>query len=184
MVRVISFAAIIIINFVLQSTLFPELALLGVTPDTALVIIVSYGILRGDIEGAIFGMVTGLVHDMLTGLFIGIFALLGFLTGYFCGKPFKDFFKDNYFLPFIIVVMASVAYQTALYITTVMFTAQMDFLTYATTIILPKTVYTASLSIPIYSFMHFVNARIERHERNISSLFGKDFDKFGEQDED
>jgi len=180
--RIFIFAIIIIINFVLQTTLFPEFALLGVTPDTALVLIVSYGILRGDIEGAIFGLFAGLVHDMMSGMFIGIFALLGFLTGYICGKPFKDFFKDNYFLPFIIVVIISVVYQFVLYITTVMFTGQMDFLLYARAIILPRTIYTASLSIPLYSFMHFVNARIEKHERNIRSLFGKDL--FGEQDED
>ena len=182
MLRFFVFFIIIIFNFVLQSTLFPHLALLGVTPDTALVLIVSYGILRGDIEGAIFGLLAGLVTDLLSGFTIGIFALLGFLTGYVCGKPFRDFFKDNYFLPFLIVLVVSVFYQIALYIMTVMFTGQMDIFHYTRTIILPRTVYTASLSIPLYSFMHFVNVRLERHERNMKTLFGHNL--FGEDDED
>ena len=182
MLRLLTFFAIIIFNFVLQSTLFPHLALLGVTPDTALVLIISYGVLRGDIEGAVFGLVAGLVTDLLSGTTIGIFALLGFLTGYVCGKPFRDFFKDNYFLPFLIVVVISVAYQTALYILTVMFVGQMDFLHYARTIILPRMVYTVSLSIPLYSFMHFVNVRIERHERNMRTLFRNNL--LGDEDED
>ena len=155
-------AALILVNFILQSTLFPHLAILGVAPDTALVFIVSYGILRGEIEGAVFGFFTGLVHDMLGGLFIGLFALLGFLTGYVCGKPFKDFFKDNYFLPFFVVVIVSLVYQFALYTTTILITGHLEFWHYFTTIILPKTVYTASLSIPLYSLLHFINARLER----------------------
>ena len=172
MVRIFSMAAIIIVNFVLQTTLFPEFALLGVTPDTALVFIVSYAILRGDIEGAIFGFFSGLVFDMLAGLFVGVFALLGFLTGYVCGKPFKDFFKDNYFLPFIVVVVVSIVYQFAVFVATQFFMGNLDLFHYASTIILPQTVYTASLSIPIYSFMHFVNGKIETHEYNFRSLFG------------
>jgi len=164
MIRIFSMTALILINFTIQATLFPHLAILGVTPDTALVLIVSYGILRGEIEGAVFGFFTGLVHDMIGGMVIGVFALLGFLTGYVCGKPFKDFFKDNYFLPFVVVLGVSVVYQFMLYVTTVLFTGQFAFFHYFTTIIVPKTIYTASLSIPVYSLLHFINARIERRE--------------------
>lgn len=182
MLRALVFLLIILFNFALQSSLFPQVALLGVTPDTALILIVSYSILRGDIEGAIFGMATGFVTDMFSGMFIGIFALLGFLTGYVCGKPFKDFFKDNYFLPFMVVVLASVVYQVALFITTVMLTGQMDFFHYVATIILPRTIYTASLSIPVYSFMHFINLKVENHEARMRSLFGNSL--FGDSNDD
>jgi len=163
---------LVTVNFVLQSALFPHIAILGVTPDTALVLIVSYAILRGDIEGALFGMFTGFVQDITSGFFVGLFALLGFLTGYVCGKPFKDFFKDNYFLPFAIIIFASIVYQFVLYVTSVMFLGQLDFWHYLRTIILPKTIYTVSFAIPLYSLMHFINARIEKHESKFHSLFG------------
>jgi len=161
MIRIFVMVVLVLINFVIQSTLFPHLAILGVTPDTALILIVSYGILRGEIEGAIFGFFTGLVQDLLSGMIIGLFALFGFLTGYVCGKPFKDFFKDNYFLPFAVVVVVSLVYQFAVYVTTILVTGHLEFWHYFTTIILPKTIYTASLSIPLYSFLHFVNSRFE-----------------------
>ena len=176
MVRILVMTVLILINFVLQATLFPHLAILGVTPDTAMVFIVSYGILRGDIEGAIFGFFAGLVHDMFGGMYIGLYALLGFLTGYVCGKPFRDFFKDNYFLPFAIVVVVSLVYQIGVYIGTMAF-AGVSFWHYFGTIILPKTVYTASLSIPLYSLLHFINVRIERHEENFRSFFGRNSEK-------
>ena len=177
MLRIITLVVLVFVNFVLQSTLFPEIAILGVIPDTALVLIVSYAILRREVEGALFGMFAGFVQDAGGGMFIGIFALLGFVIGYVCGKPFKNFFKDNYFLPFAIVVIASLAHQFALYIATILFTGQINFLHYARTIILPKTIYTASLSIPIYAFLHFINARLERHEKNLSFFLGKNEDE-------
>lgn len=167
MVRVFAMIALVLINFILQTTLFPHLSILGVTPDTALILIVSYGILRGEIEGAIFGFFTGLVQDMLVGMIIGLFALFGFLTGYMCGKPFKDFFKDNYFLPFAVVVIVSLVYQFTLYVTTILITGQIDFWHYFITIMLPQTIYTASLSIPLYSLLHVINAKIEARNRGV-----------------
>jgi rod shape-determining protein MreD len=137
---------------------------MGVTPDTALIFIISYAILRGDIEGAIFGFCAGLVQDILGGMVVGFFALLGFLTGYFCGKPFRDFFKDNFFLPFFVVLGVSVVYQFVVYVTTVLIFGHTDFGFFFRAIILPKTIYTASLSVPLYAFMYLVNAKIARFE--------------------
>jgi len=141
---------------------------MGVTPDTTLVLIVSYAILRNEVEGALFGLFAGLMLD-ISGMFIGIFALLGFLVGYICGKPFKDFFKDNYFLPFFVVVGVSFAHQFVLYVTTILLMGQLDFWHYMRNLILPKTVYTASLSIPLYGFMHFVNERLTRRHTGTTS---------------
>ena len=170
MIRIISLAVLIFINFILQSTVLPHFAILEVTPDTALILIVSYAILRGDIEGALFGFFAGLVQDLLGGSVIGHFALLGFLTGYVCGKPFRDFFKDNYFLPFFVVIGASVVYQFALYVSSAMFLAQADFWFYFRSIILPKTIYTASLSVPLYSFLYFISERIKRFEAPVNEV--------------
>ena len=155
---------LIIVNFVLQTALFPHFAIMEVTPDTALVLIASYAILRGDIEGAIFGFFAGLVQDAMGGLFLGLFALLGFLTGYVCGKPFRDFFKDNYFLPFFVIIVVSLVYQFVLYVGTILVFGQLDFWFYFRSIILPKTIYTASLSVPVYALLHFINSKIERYE--------------------
>ncbi|MDR1664859.1 MAG: rod shape-determining protein MreD [Clostridiales bacterium] len=171
MLRVVCMSLLILINFVLQSTLFQSFAILGVIPDTALILIVSAGILRGDIEGAIFGFFAGLVHDLFGGYYIGLYAMLGFLTGYVSGKPFRDFFHDNYFLPFFMVVAAAAAHQFLFYCCGFLFTGKIDMLYYVRSIILPKTNYTASLAIPVYSLMHAINARIERYERSRRSLF-------------
>ena len=169
--RVGCMAALIIINYVLQSTVLVRFSILGVNPDTAIIFIVSYGLLRGDVEGAIFGFFAGLTHDMFGGHFVGLYAILGMLTGYIAGKPFKDYFKDNYFLPFIIVVAATLSYQSLVFFTSFLFRGRLDFIFYFTFIILPKTIYTASIALPLYSLMFIINSKIEDYEHGRRSLF-------------
>jgi len=166
--------ALILINYVLQASVLPHVAILGVTPDTALIFIVSYGVLRGDVEGAIFGFSAGLLQDIFSGGPIGMFALMGFLIGYVSGKPFRDFFKDNYFLPFFIVFVAILVQQFVIYISSFMFLGHLNLAFFARTIILPATIYTASLSIPLYSLLHFINGRVERWESARRNLFERD----------
>ena len=169
--RVGCMAALIIINYILQSTVFVRLSILGVNPDTAIIFIVSYGLLRGDVEGAIFGFFAGLTHDILGAHFIGLYAMLGMLTGYIAGKPFKDYFKNNYFLPFMIVVVATISYQTLVFFTSFLIRGRLDFLFYFTSIILPKTIYTATIALPLYSLMFVINSKIEDYEYNYRNLF-------------
>jgi len=171
MMRVGCMAVLIIINYVLQSTVFVQLAILGVNPDTAIIFIVSYSILRGDVEGAIFGFFSGLTHDLFGGHFIGLYAMLGMLTGYIVGKPFKDYFKDNYFLPFMVVIAATFAYQMLFFFANFLIWGRIDFWFYFTSIIFPKTIYTASIAIPLYSLMFVINSKIEDYEHNRRTLF-------------
>ncbi|MCL2203998.1 MAG: rod shape-determining protein MreD [Defluviitaleaceae bacterium] len=171
MLRVAVLTVLILTNYVLQTTLWPELAILGVTPDTALIFIVSYGMLRGEIEGGLFGFAAGFLMDIFGGVYMGVYALLGFVIGYISGKPFKSFFKDNYFLPFFVVLVFTVAYQFVLYIVNFMFRGQLDFWFYVYSIILPKTVYTAALAIPLYTMLHFINRRVEDFENRRRHLF-------------
>ena len=169
--RVLIMALIIFLNYLLQSTLLPSAAVFGVTPDTALAFIVSYAVMRGDVEGAAFGFAAGLTQDVFGGYFVGLYALLGLVAGYFCGKPFKDFFKDNFFLPFLVVFFASFAYQFMFYCAAFLFTGRADFPYLFATIILPKTIYTVSVSVPVYALLYLINSRLETYEKNRRSLF-------------
>ena len=160
MMRFGCMAVLIILNFVLQSTVLIRLSVFGVAPDTAIIFIVSYGILRGDVEGAIYGFFSGLTQDLFGGQFVGLYAMLGMIAGYIAGKPFKDYFKDNHFLPFMIVVASVFSYQILIFVT-YLIRGRLDFWFYLTTIIIPKTIYTAAVSLPLYSLMFIINNKIE-----------------------
>ena len=171
MVRIPVMTVLIIINYVLQTTVWQEMAILGVTPDIAIIFTVSYGMMRGEVEGAFFGLGAGFLMDLFSGVTFGVYALLGFVVGYISGKPFRDFFKDNFFLPFFIVLCITVIYQFVLYVVHFMFRGQLDFWFYVHAIILPTTVYTAVLAIPFYSLLHFINRNIEAFENSRRHMF-------------
>ncbi|MCL2708930.1 MAG: rod shape-determining protein MreD [Defluviitaleaceae bacterium] len=166
-------ALIIIINYVFQSTALQYASILGVIPDTTVILVVSYGMLRKEAEGAAFGFAAGLVHDMLGGYVIGVFALLGMVTGFVCGKPFKDFFHNHYFLPFFMVVAATVSNQLLIYCSSFLFLGKIDLSYYIRTIVLPKTIYTASVAVPVYGLVYAINSRLERFENKRRSFYGR-----------
>ena len=166
-------AVLIVLNYVLQSTVLSRFVIFGVQPDTALVFIVSYGLLRGDVEGAIFGFFAGLMHDVTGGTVIGLYAMLGMVTGYFAGKPFKDYFHNNVFLPLALVVVATLVYQFVYYFLVFLFQGRVALGLYFQEIILPKTIYTAILAVPLYSLLFWINAKITRWESFNRKLFKK-----------
>ena len=174
MLRVPVMLALILCNFVLQTTLIPELAIFGVTPDTAIIFIAGYAILRGEVEGAIFGLATGLVQDLHGGMYIGLYAMLGLIIGYVCGKPFRDYMKENFLLPLFVVLGAVLAHQLMLFVSSFMFMGQLNLLYYLRAIILPKIVYTAVLTIPLYSLLHVINSGVESFEGKRRHMFTED----------
>ena len=171
MLRIGVMAMILILNLVLQSTLFRYIEILGVTPNTALIIIVSYSILRGDVEGSILGFFAGLLQDVYFNEFIGLYAFIGILIGFFCGKPFKDFFRENFFLPISLVALCSLIYQFIIYTSYFLFRARLDLPLYFRTIMLPASVYTVIFAVPVYSMLYWVNNKLEDAEKNNRKLF-------------
>jgi len=171
MLRIFLLAVVALVNLIAQTTLWPELAILGVVPDTAIILIVSYGMLRGEIEGALFGLAVGLVADIFTGVHVGTYALMGFVMGYVSGKPFRDYFKDNFFLPFFVVVVMVVVGQLLTYLIHLVLVGRLEFWFYLHAIALPTIVYTAALAIPLYSLFHFCNNKVEIYEKKHRAMF-------------
>ena len=163
--------AILIANFSLQSTLFQYIEILGVRPNTALIIIVSYSILRGDVEGAILGFFAGLLTDVYFGPYIGAYALMYMLIGYICGKPFKNFFRENFLLPLSLVAASSLLYQFVIYIVAYLFHADLGLPYYFRTIILPGAVYTLIFTVPLYALLYGINNKLEEYEKKKRKLF-------------
>ena len=89
--RVIVIAVLIIISFVLQTTLFNYHDVVGVAPDLLLVITMSFGIMRGRREGLLTGFFCGLLYDVFYGTLLGPFMFLYMVIGYV-----NVFFHRNY----------------------------------------------------------------------------------------
>jgi len=133
-------------------------------PNTALVIVATYAMLRGDVEGAIVGFCAGLLNDIFFGQVIGVSALLLMFTGFVCGKPFRDFFKENYIAPIILVGVASLMYEFMFYVLNFLLMGRVNLFRYFGQIILPTAVYNLIICAFIYRAMYGINGALERRE--------------------
>ena len=82
-------AVVIVVLFLAalaQATVFPYIAVANVKPDLVLLMVVSWGILRGPREGLLWGAVGGLWLDSFTVMPFGVstivLAAIGFVSGY------------------------------------------------------------------------------------------------------
>ncbi len=65
--RKITVFLIIFVCFLLQTTFFQALALASISPNLLIVVVSSFGFMRGRKEGMYIGFLTGLVFDAFYG---------------------------------------------------------------------------------------------------------------------
>ena len=160
-------SAIILLNFILQTTVLQYIPIFGATPNTALVFVVCYAILRGDAEGGIVGLAAGLLRDIYFGPVIGVHALLCMLTGFLCGKPFKHFFRENYAAPVILVAASTFIYEFVYYVFMLLPQGKAEFMR----VVLPVTAYTVLFALPVYHMTYMLNHKLEEREKRRGSMF-------------
>ena len=92
--RKITVFIIIFVCFLLQTTLFQALALASISPNLLVVVVSSFGFMRGRKEGMYIGFFTGLVFDAFYGTMLGFYSLVFMHIGY-CNGMFRKFFRSE-----------------------------------------------------------------------------------------
>lgn len=169
--RILLTALIIFVNFILQTTIFPLLAIRGIFPNTALIIVTSYALLRGSKEGAIVGGFTGLLMDIFFSRMIGFYTLLYLAMGLLFGRSQKNFYRENYILPVIFCAVSTVLYQAVLYITGFMFRGEGNIIYFLFSVLLPELVYMAIVTVILYRILFGINEWLELKEKYKYRLF-------------
>src|SRR4030088_3011545 len=95
-----------------QSVMGSSLPLVRGRPDSVLVIVLAWAMLRGSGEGAFVGFLGGVLLDSVTYTPFGINAALFGLLGYFIGLTEVNVYRGN--LPYFLgtAAIATVAYHT------------------------------------------------------------------------
>lgn len=169
MLRLIINIFLMIAGFFINSTLFEMIKLRGVKPDLFIIIIVSISVLRNDIEGALFGFFAGLIRDVFFGGPIGFFAFLYMLAGYICGKPFKYFYRENYFIPMILCFIITIFFEAFVFI--LKFFRTENILYAVNRIIFPQAIYNTVLILILYIPLYLINKRLEEKEISHHKFF-------------
>ena len=97
----------LVICIVLQSTILGRVAIRGVRPDLAMLVLVFVSIRRGPMVGQVSGFLTGFLEDLMNVSPLGFHSLLRTIVGYLFGLLSGNVFIDPFLMPIILAVVAT-----------------------------------------------------------------------------
>lgn len=170
MMRIGVIGIVLFVAHILETTWVQEIRIGGVAPRFMVMIIVAFALLRGSKEGALIGFFAGLLYDLSFGLYFGEMILPYTLLGYLCGRLNKNFYRENFILPFVCTLGGSLmAHGSTLFI--LMMRGKLNWLYYFKRIIIPELIYTLTIALVIYQIMYLINEKIELKEKRTRNIF-------------
>ncbi|TCO79984.1 rod shape-determining protein MreD [Marinisporobacter balticus] len=148
--RALIISSIIILNFLMQSTLLQHFRILEILPNTSLIIVIVFAILSGKKRGAAIGFFTGMVQDILLGNMLGANTLIYMIIGYNIGIFEKNIYKDNYLTPVFFTIIATIIYHLMYYVIMYMTHNTINIFLLFRKIIFLEVIYNAIVSIFVY----------------------------------
>ena len=169
--RKIVLAITIIACFLLQCTVFKALSIASISPNLLIVVVASFGFMRGKKEGIFVGFFAGLLLDIMFGTVIGFYALIYMLIGYGNGFFQRVFYDEDIKLPLALIAGSEFLYGMVIYVLLFMLKSDFHFLNYLRHVIMPELVYTILVTLVLYQIILHINRRLEEEEKRSASRF-------------
>ncbi len=169
--RKITVFLIIVVCFLLQTTLFQTLSFASIAPNLLIVVVSSFGFMRGRKEGMWIGLFSGMLVDVFFGSVIGFYALIYMYIGYINGFFRKIFFPEDIKLPLILISASDFGYNILVYFFLFFLRGKFQFGYYIIHIMIPELVYTIVITIALYFVILKINQKLEAIEKRSASKF-------------
>lgn len=169
--RKIIVAIIIIVCYLLQSTVFQALSFASISPNLLIVAVSAFGFMRGKKEGLWIGFFCGLLLDIFCGSVLGFYALVYMYIGYINGFFRKLFYPEDIKLPMLLIAGSDLVCNFVIYFLQFLFRGRFDIKYYVFHIIIPELVYTMLITIFLYLIILKVNQKLELIEKRSASKF-------------
>lgn len=163
--RVLVTIVMVVLCFLLQTSVFDTVRLAGITPNILIVLICSTAVMRGQKAGMLTGFFSGLLLDIFFGKYLGAFAFLYMIFGFVDGFFHRLYYSDDNVLPLILIGCNDLVYGLIMYIVTGLLHRHLHFLFYLRSVILPELVYTVAVGIVLYRVLLRIDDRLSRTEQ-------------------
>lgn len=149
--RILFLSSGVILGVALQATWLSGLNLPGrIIPDLILIMVISYGLLRGPDEGLFFGLAAGLFLDLVAGGVIGVQTLSKTIAGFSAGLLEKNIFKDNLLVPVIAAFVGTLLFESFNVLMYLSFGGNYNYWLLLVSAIIPLALYNALLAPFVY----------------------------------
>lgn len=151
---------LILVCILLQSTVCQMISIASIKPNLLIILIVSFGLMRGRRDGMMIGFLCGLLTDLFFESILGFNAVIYMWVGYFSGYFYRIFYDDDIKTPLFLISISDVAYGVIQYVFRFLLRGRIDFFYYLGRIILPEMFYTLILTIICYRILYFINQKL------------------------
>jgi rod shape-determining protein MreD len=155
---------ILVILALLQATIVPHLAIWGVFPDLPVLIVASWGLLRGKVEGSLWGFIAGVAVDLFSGAPFGAATLSLMAVGFVSGLGKTSALRAHVTLPVLMVFLTTILSSTTFLLILLISGQSMVWLDSLLRIVLPSAVLNALITPVIFGGMRWLNTRLSQAE--------------------
>ena len=171
MKRNIFIAVMIVLCFVLQSTLFQTLSFGGISPNLLIIITAAFGFMCGRTCGLTVGFFSGLLFDIFFGDVLCFHALIYMYIGYINGNFKQIFYKEDIKLPIVLIICSDFVFGFVYYVLLFLLRGRFHFVHYLTRIMIPEVVYTVVVTLALYPLIRSVTMRLGEGEKRSEDNF-------------
>ncbi len=163
--RVFVMGILIILTFALQTTLCSAISLASVSPNLLIVLITSFGFMRGKKSGLLVGFFCGVLLDIFYSDIMGYYGLIYMAIGYFNGMFNHLFFDNDIKLPMMLAGLSDLILGVIIYVFSFMLYGKFNVLFYISRSMIPEMLYTLALALLLYRVFHKINDWLEDYEK-------------------
>jgi rod shape-determining protein MreD len=146
---------VLLVAWLLQTTVAPNVRILGANPDFALIVLVCVALLRGSEVGAVFGFLAGTLVAVSLMEPIGVSSFVFVLVGYYTGRYAETADLSTGVAPMVAVFVGTLL-ADLLFITMQYLLERQVPLTFTfTRVVLPALVLNTLLAVPFYVAVRF-----------------------------
>lgn len=162
---------LIIMCFLLQTTVFQWIDFGGIVPNLMIILTASFGFMRGERTGLLFGFFCGLLVDIFFANVLGLNAMIYMYIGYTNGKFNRVFYPEDIKLPLFLILLSDFSYGFIYYFVLFLMRGRFQIVYYFIHIILPEMVYTILITLLLYPLILWLNKKIEDSEKRSARKF-------------
>jgi len=164
MKRVISYVLLILVFFLIQNNIFAASSLIMTVPNLLMILVFSFGFIRGSLEGMLIGFFCGLLNDLFFGNTIGFTALMYSVLGYGMGLIGNLYYTDFVNLPLLLCLFSILIYHIGIYVFAFLINGYGSFGSYLGNVALPELLYTGIMTLLLYPLIRRVEELIQKWE--------------------
>ncbi len=160
MKRVIIAILMVLITFLLQSSVFSRINIGGIVPNLMVILTACFGFMEGELAGLLVGFGCGMLTDVFFGSFSGFYALIYMYLGYMNGKFCNIFYPEDVKLPLALIISTDLLYGLSCYVFLFLLRGRFNMGFYFGHVIVPEVIMTMIMTLVMYPLILIIHNKV------------------------